>query len=295
LNATAGSNAVRPTLRTTPYDANTGNTFINGTTRRSAIAWIENGVPTVKHWDNGWLPYGAGAQIPNAANASDIALTIELDEQGRTYPPVVAWLATSGGTLQQFAATHNAGLGTWVMMGVPISGSATPPVPLPPSLAAGRIGIGVGKYGQGRTPVAFWVDAAAPNNFRSYMYDSANFVQGTSAQAWPKYGSTFNYTQSIKSTSFDPREFRREGVNGCGSFVNLPTFGWAISHGGGFEVRRGTCGLGLQPADWAVVRPAHNVPLEEVSLRMAGETDPYVAGSRLVNGAHQLSVWRYYP
>ncbi len=42
LNAVAGTNAVRPTLRTTPFDVNTGNTFMNGATRRSAIAWIEN-------------------------------------------------------------------------------------------------------------------------------------------------------------------------------------------------------------------------------------------------------------
>jgi hypothetical protein len=191
-------------------------------------------------------------------------------------------------------------------MGAPISGSANPPAPLPASLAAGRIGIGVGKYGQGRTPVAFWADAAAPNNFRSYMYDSGNFVQGNGNQAWSRYGTSFTVGSAIKSTSFEPREFRRKGAFGCGNFVNLPTFGLAISHAAGFEVRLGTCGIALAPADWSLLRPAHHVPLEEISLRLkdSGDADtfvaadPYVAGTRLtaaVNGQYELSVWKFYP
>lgn len=297
LNATPGSDAWRPTLRTTPFDANTGNTFINGATRRSAIAWIENGVPTVKYWDNGWLPYGAGVQIPNVNNASDIALTIELDEQGRTYPPIVAGLATIGGVARQFVATHNAGLGMWVMMANPVLGSLNPPTPAASAQWAGRIGIGVGKYLQGRTPVAFWADHAATTNFHSYMYDSGNFVQGTGGQAWTRYGTAFTVAGMLKTTSFDHREFRREGANAC-ALGNLPTFGWAISRTNGFEVRRGTCGMVNSPADWAVVRTGHHVPLEEISLRMASADDPYVAGTQLtsvVNGVYELSVWKFYP
>ncbi len=290
LTMTAGALAQRPALRTTPFDLSTGNGVVGGVTRRSAVAWIENGVPTVRYWDNGWLTYAGGGQIPGGASASDISLTIELDDVGRTYPPLVAWLAPNGNNLQQFAATHNAGLSSWVQMGAPLTinnvGS--------PAIAAGRIGIGVGKYLQGRTPVAVWADTSSPSLFRSWMYPSEHFVNGVANQSWERYGSSFSVSGAIKTTAFDPREFRRQGANAC-ALGNLPTFGLAISYVGGFEVRRSTCGMGLSPADWGLVRTAHNVALEEIALRMAGEDDPIVAGTQLVNGKYELSVWKYYP
>lgn len=293
LNINGGSTAIRPVLRTTPLDASTGNTFVGGLTKRSVVAWIEDGVPSARTWDNAWVTYAGGGQVPGATGATDIALTIELDDVGRTYPPVLAWLAPFNGNVQQFAATHNAGLATWVKMGEPL-GSGNPPVPFSPSINAGRIGIGVGKYLQGRTPVAVWADNSATTLFRSHMYPSEHFVNGTANQRWDRYGSTFSMSGAIKTTAFDPREFRREGNNACAN-GNLPTFGLAISHAAGFEVRRGTCGLGLSPADWATVRTAHPVVLEEIALRMAGADDPYVAGTQLVNGNYQLSVWKFYP
>lgn len=105
----------------------------------------------------------------------------------------------------------------------------------------------------------------------------------------------------------DRKEHRNERNKfGCSSFGNLPTFGLAISHTGGFEVRLGTCGIGTSPADWALLRPSFHVPLEEISLRLkdSGDPDPfvapdpYVAGTRLtavINGSYELSVWKFYP
>lgn len=290
LNTAAGSNATRPVLRTTPLDASTGNTFVGGLTRRSAVAWIENGVPSARTWDGAWNAYAAGGQVPGVTGATDIALTIELDDVGRTYPPVLAWLAPHNGNLRQFAATHNAGLATWVQMGAPITST----VSLGGTNPSGRIGIGVGKYLQGRTPVAVWADSATPSVFRSYMYPSEHFVNGVANQNWQRYGTAFSMSGALKAAALDPREFRREGANAC-ALGNLPTFGLAISHAGGFEVRRGTCGVGLSPADWAIVRTAHTVPLEEIALRLGGADDPYVAGTQIVNGNYQLSVWKFYP
>jgi hypothetical protein len=288
------SRAIKPTLRVTPPDPNTGNTFNAGLTLRSAIAWIEDGVPTVRQWSmSGWKSLAGGGQVPGGANAKDIALAIELDDVGRTYPPVLAWLQETNNKQEVYSATHNQGLGSWVSMAAPIGNARRA---LPSALLKGRIGVGVGKYLNGRQPLTVWADASAPNRFLSYMYPTASFVNGVANQPWDDYGDTFTAGGTIESTSFDPREFRRQGNTACYNGALL-TFGLAIAHSHGFEVRKGECSTGVAtPADWELVRPSYvAAPVKEIALRMKEENDPYVAGTQFVNNRYELSIWKYYP
>lgn len=296
LNINAGSRAVRPSLRVTPFDPNTGNTVHRGLTLRSAVAWIEDGRPSVRQWSAaGWSALAGGAQIPGGANAKDIALAIEFDEIGRTYPPVVAWLQENNGTHETFAATHNRGLATWVSMGAPVSDARGP---LPPALLKGRIGVGVGKYLSGRQPLAVWASANTPGLFQAHMYPTEFFVNGIADQPWMAYDGGFSVGAAVETTSFDPLELRRTGPNSCAT-GDLLAFGLAIAYGNAFEVRRGKCAPGgafsSYPAVWEVVRTAHNVTLKEIALRMTGSDDPLVAGTEFRSDRYHLSVWKYYP
>src|SRR5262249_50870023 len=157
---------------------------------------------------------------------------------------------------------------------------------LPAALLKGRIGIGVGKYLNGRQPLAVWAGSGEPNSFQSYMYPTEFFVNGVANQPWTQYGDTFTAGGTIETTSFDPREFRRQGGN-C-VLGDVLSFGLAIAHANGFEVRRGNCARGSFNAffiNWDLVRPQHNLALKEIALRMNAEDDPLIAGTRLLNGS----------
>lgn len=295
LNATRGSFAVKPTLRATPLDPNTGNIVHQGLTLRSAIAWIENGVASLSQWTrSGWQALPGGIRISGSTDARDIALTIELDEIGRTYPPVVAWLEQRNGVQRVHAATHNLGLGGWIEMAAPISDAQGA---LPAAAPRGRIGIGVGKFQNGRQPLAVWARGTEADQLLSYMYPTEHFVNGNVNRPWDRYADPFAAGGTIQAAAFDPREFRRQCNNGTLS-PSLLTFGLAITHNSGFEVRRGNCGTGAftaPPAQWELVRTPHGEPLQEIALRMATEDDPLVAGTQVVSGQFALSVWKYYP
>jgi hypothetical protein len=289
LNINAGTRAVKPSLRATPLDPNTGNTLHEGLTLRSAVAWIEDGVPSLRQWSmNGWTTLAGGGQVPGGANAKDIALAIDFGEIGRTYPPVVAWLQESNGSQQVYSATHNQGLASWVSMAAPIGDSRGP---LPNALLKGRIGVGVGKFQAARQPLVTWVNAGNPNGLLAYMYPTEYYANGTVNQPWDNYGGT-SVGSAVETTSFDAREF---GV-ACNA-GDLLTFGVAIAYGNRFEVQRGDCkqGLSTVPAEWKVVRAPHNVAVKEIALRMAAENDPVVAGTQLVGDSYQLSIWKFYP
>lgn len=299
LNIAPGSMAVRPVLRVPPYDANVGNggnVPVGGITRRAAVAWIENGRPSVRRWNNDWQLLFGGSQIPNASGATDIALKIDLEYQGR-YPVVVAWLQAESGGRRPYAAMHLSSTtsdgterGGWTQLGTPATlGNA------PLASPAARIGIATGKLGSpsAAVPIVQWADAATPNTIRSYFYPSASYLQAVASQPWSSFGA-FVPASVPKAVYLDPDELSpREFCSASGWTV--PIFAVAVSDATGFEVRRGSCGQ-TTPASWITTGPRHSVSLEEVSLRMAGLNDPYVAGTRFVNGSqYELSVWKYYP
>jgi hypothetical protein len=295
LNIAAGSMAVKPVLRTPPYDATTGNVPAGGIVRRAAVAWIENGRPSVRRWDtnatspNGaWMQTANSGQIPNAANARDIALKIDL-EFGNQYPPVVAWMQEEGAGLRPYAAIHtfNGSIGRWTQLGAPASFGNPGPAAL-----AGRIGVATGKLGPASAlavPLVQWVERDSPYTVRSHYYPGPSYLNLTGLMPWLTYGS-FRTTGPVKAASLDGDELPRLS---CASGV-VPSFGLLVSDAGGFEVRRGACGQGTVGA-WIEARPRHGVSLEEASLRMANTSDPVVAGTRLVSGTYELTVWKYFP
>lgn len=297
LNIVPGSLAVRPVLYVPPYDAGAGNVPVSGITRRAAIAWIENGQPSVRRWYGDWQALFNGSQIPGASGATDIALKIDLEYQGR-YPVVVAWLQAEGGGRRPYAAMHVSSTtadgterGGWTQLGIPSAFGN----PLPASPAA-RIGVATGKLGASAAPapVVLWAEAASPNMVRSYFYPSTSYLQPVANQPWSAFGS-FAPVAAPKAVALDPDELAREFCPSSG--LTIPVFGVAVSDATGFEVRRSNCAsTTVPPARWIETRPRFAMALEETSLRMAGPEDPIVAGTRLVgSGQYELSVWRYYP
>lgn len=296
LNIAPGSMAVKPVLVVPPFDENVHHVPIGGITRRAAVAWVENGRPSMRRWDNGWKLLYGGSQVPYAStNASDVALSIDLNYQDQ-YPYIVAWMQAEGGGLRPYAARHSATdtgsgeQGGWSLLATPAPTSFGNPLA---ASAAGRISIATGKAGSPSRaiPVALWADSGTLSRVRSFFYPAPSYqFPPATPVPWLSYGA-FSPAGTLKALSLDPSELPRLTCTGGA----VPSFGLAVSDPTGFEVRTGTCGQ-TTLANWTAVLPRHSVSLEEVSLRMAGATDPYVAGTRLVSGSqHELSVWKFYP
>ena len=287
LNLSPGSLAIKPVLRVPPFDPVVGNVPTGGITRRAALAWIENGAPTLLKWNNGWqVPMPGGAQISGAAGATDIALKIDLEFQNQ-YPPVVAWIQFDRGARRPYAAVHtstNAGAsGGWTRLGDAASFD-----PQMPPAGVGNIAIATGRIGLPALaiPLVLWSDGAG--RVRSYFYSGGDYQQLHGLNPWVAYGS-FAPVAPPKAISLDGNDL---GGVLC-DFGDLPSFGLAVSDTTGFEVRHSVCGRATT-ANWVTVRPRHNVALDEVSLRMGSATDPLVAGTRPVSGGTELAVWKYY-
>jgi hypothetical protein len=244
LNLAQGTRAIKPVLRVPPYDENVGNVPVQGVTRRAALAWIENGVPTVRRWDAGaWRSPVAGAQIPGASNATDIALKIDLEYQNQ-YPPVVAWLQQEGALRQPYAALHTEFVssngvrnGTWFGFGAPAALGASSGV----QPAAG-IHVATGKIGSpsGAVPVVVTADPAGAL-VRSRYYDSGSYVGQVPGQAWARHADDLGIGAApLKALSLDGNELPRLA---CMSGA-VPQFGMALGDATGFEVRTGSCGGG---------------------------------------------------
>ncbi len=295
LNRVAGSQAIKPVLRVVPYDPNVDHVPANGVTRRSAVAWIENGVPSVRRWDGAqWAaPVGGVAVADPAANsATDIALKIDLEYQ-QQYPAVVAWLRSEAGQQSSYAAIHTettlpngAQVGGWTSIGTrgSLGGSF--------SSAAAGIHLASGKLGAQSlaVPVIVRAELPWPNRVRSFYLESANYLNLVSGQPWFDYARSHTAPARLTALSLDGSELPRLNCAG----VAVPAFGLAIADDSGFEVRTSDCN-GTPPAIWRAGLPRHPVSLLRVSLRMAGANDPLVAGEQKVGGAYQVTVWRYFP
>jgi hypothetical protein len=278
-----------------PYDENVGNVPVQGVTQRTALAWIENGVPTVRRWDAGaWRSPVAGAQIPGASNATDIALKIDLEYQNQ-YPPVVAWLQQEGALRQPYAALHtefvdSSGVrrGNWFSFGAPAAlGASSGAQP-----AAG-IYVATGKIGSPSGAVPIVVTANPVGDLvRSRYYDSGSYVGQVPGQSWVRHAEDLAVgVTPLKALSLDGNELPR--LN-CMSGA-VPQFGLALGDATGFEVRTGSCGGGA-PMRWSLGSlPRHPVPVERLSLRMDGASNAYVAGEVIAGSARDVVVWRYFP
>jgi hypothetical protein len=251
----------------------------------SALAWIEDGQAKARFWTgSGWQFYTGGTG-PGGNGVTEIALTLDIDEPNLTSPPVIAINVPS--TLGRRVVSASTNRGGWREIGAA-------PSPLVPSGTALMLGgIGMGEDRIGRLPVTAWITGSASYTIDSTRFASADFTNGqlgliSPSPTWSTYAPNFAIG-SPKATSFDPREFRVT----CGTDI-VPSFGFAISEGTGFQVLRAQCNNA--PLGWARVAPrASGVALEALSLRMSSEIDPVVAGVQLANGQYQLSVWRYAP
>jgi hypothetical protein len=295
LNRVAGSQAIKPVLRVTPYDPNVNHVPANGVTRRSAVAWIENGVPSVRRWDGAqWAAPLGGVAVadPSATAATDLALKIDLEYQ-QQYPAVVAWLRNEAGQHSVYAAIHTTTtlpggtqVGGWTSIGNRASLGA--------SFSAPRAGIHLasGKLGAQSlaVPVIVRAELPAPNRVRSFYLDSASYLNLVSGQPWLDYARSHTAPSTLTALSLDGNELPR--LNCAGETV--PAFGLAISDDTGFEVRTSDCN-GTPPAVWRARLPRHPASLLRASLRMAGADDPLVAGEQKVAGVYQVVVWRYVP
>ena len=294
LNFAQGSKAEKPVLRTNHYNPPTNVTRDPVVTRMTSLAWIENGVPSLRVWNNGgWQAY-AGGQGPGGGNARYIALTIDLG-RGNAYPPVLAWLQQNTNGVQPYVAIHDGG--SWTLLGDPRNGFGDATVAV-----GGGIGIAVGKLkaffepvNNGRVPVA-WFESSA-GQFMSYYLDTPAYAQLDVGTLWRQYGERFAARSS--ATAYDPREFgQAEGIS-CGS-VEPPAFGIALTNAGssanGTQVRRGNCSQ-IAPAAWPEVRPMLPRAFTQLSLRMASVTDPIVSGAyrQKIAAPYELSTWQFYP
>jgi hypothetical protein len=296
LNFAPGTRAIKPVLRVPPYDDNVGNVPVQGVTQRTALAWIENGVPTVRRWDAGaWRLPVAGAQIPGANNATDIALKIDLEYQNQ-YPPVVAWLQQEGALRQPYAALHtefvdSSGVrrGNWFSFGAPAALSSSSGVQ-----PATGIHVATGKLGAptGAVPIVVTANAAGAL-VRSRYYDSGSYLGQISGQIWARHAEDLSVGAApLKAMALDGNELPRLA---CAATGAVPHFGLALGDATGFEVRIGSCGGGA-PMRWTLGSlPRHPVPVERLSLRMDGATNAYVAGEVVAGSARDVVIWRYFP
>ena len=294
LNFAQGTRAIKPVLRVPPYDENVGNVPVQSVTQRTTLAWIENGVPTVRRWDAGsWQVPFAGAQIPGASNATDIALKIDLEYQNQ-YPPVVAWLQQEGALRQPYVALHtefvdSSGVrrGNWFNFGAPAALSSTSGVQ-----PATGIHVATGKIGSpsGAVPIVVTANAAGAL-VRSRYYDTGSYLGQIPSQIWARHADDLSIAAPLKAMALDGNELPRLA---CASGA-VPQFGLALGDATGFEVRIGSCG-GAAPMRWTLgTLPRHPVPVERLSLRMDGASNAYVAGEVVAGNARDVVVWRYFP
>ncbi|MDZ7652930.1 MAG: hypothetical protein U5L03_10430 [Burkholderiaceae bacterium] len=296
LNLAKGTRAIKPVLRVPPYDENVGNVPVQGVTRRTSLAWIENGVPTVRRWDAGaWRSPAAGAQIPGASNATDIALKIDLEYQNQ-YPPVVAWLQQEGALRQPYVALHtefvdSSGVrnGNWFNFGAPAALSSTSGVQ-----PATGIHVATGKIGSpsGAVPIVLTANPAG-DLVRSRYYDTGSYLGQIPSQIWARHADDLSVGAApLKAMALDGNELPRLA---CAATGAVPQFGLALGDATGFEVRTGSCG-GAAPMRWTLgTLPRHPVPVERLSLRMDGTGNAYVGGEVVTGSARDVVVWRYFP
>ena len=290
LNQNAGSTASKPVLRVNSALPTTDpmRPTIGQLPQYSALAWIEDGQVKAKRWNgSAWEFYGGGTG-PGSNGVTEISLTIDnmdVDDPSTTSFPVIAMNVPAPASRRAVSASTNRG--GWRSIGA----APSPLIPNGTALMLG--GIGMGEDRVGRLPVTAWITGSVNYSIDSTRFPSADFTNGqlgliAPSPAWSTYAPSFA-VGSPKATSFDPREFRVT----CGTDI-VPSFGYAISESTGFQVLRGQCNNA--PFGWVRVAPrATGVALEALSLRMASERDPVVAGVQLVNGQFQLSVWRYVP
>jgi hypothetical protein len=275
LNQNIGSTARRPVLRVNDARASSG-----GLPTHSAIAWIENGQAKVKVWSGVGWQFHVGGSGPGGNGIADLAMALDRDSPDGSSPPVVALVNPVFGGNRVSAWTNRGG---WRQV-------ASPPSPVVPASTALRLaGIGVGADRVGRLPVAAWLTGAA--SLESARLESGDFTSQqlgllSPAPVWTVYapGSPLATPRNV---SFDPKEFRIS----CGA-ERVPTFGLAVASGTRVSVLRGECPPGDSLA-WRAVVPVHTVALEALSLRMAAEADPVIAGVEVVGAVHRLTVWRY--
>lgn len=294
LNYAPGTLAIKPALRVPPYDENVGNMPVQGVTRRTTLAWIENGVPAVRRWNAGiWQVPAGGPYIPGASNATDIALKLDLEYQNQ-YPPVVAWLQQEGALRQPYVALHTEivsngiRIGNWLRFGSPAALGAADGV-----LAAAGIHIATGKLGApaGAVPVVMTA-APAGDRVRSRYYDSGSYLGQVPGQSWARHAEDLGLAAPLKAMSLDGNELPRLS---CAATGAVPQFGLALGDASGFEVRTGSCG-GTAPMRWTLGSlPRHPVPVERLSLRMDTAVNAYVAGEVVAGSVRDVVVWRYFP
>lgn len=286
LNQNVGSTASKPVLRVNYVLPTTDpiRPTIGQLPQYSALAWIEDGQAKAKFWTgSGWQFY-IGGTGPGGNGVTEIALTLDIEEPTKVSPPVIAMNVPLPASRRTVSASTNRG--GWRAIGA----SPSPPIPNATALALGGIGMGLDRGG--RLPIAAWITGSANYSMDSTRFASVDFTDTqlgliTPTPTWSTYALSVT-DGNLKAASFDPREFR---ITCTGERV--PTFGYAIGNSSGFSVLRGQCNNA--PLSWERVVPRFSGVMEALSLRMASESDPVVAGVQLVAGQYRLSVWRYSP
>lgn len=279
LNETAGTTAARPVVRVHPSDFSASGSAL---AENSALAWVEQWYLVVKRWNGSeWVPYpggrgpGVGVAVPAAVR--DLALAFVEPERTE---PVVAWIQPLfDGVTGVYTAVNR---GSWTMVGTGASYAVV-------NDTLNRVGVGVGRFDTTRAPVTVFTQGTPRASVRARKVDPAEFNAPTvsNLRAWSDYGPEFG-AGAVTTFAMAKQVFSEPCGFGAG-----PIVGVLVGTSSGFGVRRSTCtATGTQ---WQEVAPRSNVAIESGSLAWADKDSPQVAGVALVNGRHDLSVWRFYP